>query len=281
MQKRGELTTDGWYDATPLLPPQNKEDIDNCPIFMVLNTVKCYKSRVWMGEVDYAMRTKKKEQFMPVVLEQGRLLNAFTSTYFDHLIIYTRKMYVIEWLPEVVEKEVIPELKRMIRAVEEENMPPTGPCAEAYTLYKQGRYEEALHLYLELGKQGNAEAQYNLGAMYALGQGTAADAVVAAGWYAKAAEQGIVRAIFNLGMMNYEGQGMAVNKEKAAKLFRSCAEAGYMEAQYKLAVMLYVGDGTLEDREESNMWYGKAVGQGCKYAPPAFVALFRSHDESD
>ena len=27
MQKRGELTTDGWYTATPLLPPENKEEI--------------------------------------------------------------------------------------------------------------------------------------------------------------------------------------------------------------------------------------------------------------
>src|ERR1700693_4204681 len=50
-------------------------------------------------------------------------------------------------------------------------------------------------------EQSNAEAQNNLGWMYAHGEGVPKDAIQAVNWYRKAAEQGNVDAQFGLGWM--------------------------------------------------------------------------------
>ena len=58
--------------------------------------------------------------------------------------------------------------------------------------------------------QGDAYAQYNLGLMYATGQGVTQDFTQAAAWYCKAADQGDAYAQYNLGLMYAAGQGVAV-----------------------------------------------------------------------
>ncbi|WP_244060843.1 tetratricopeptide repeat protein, partial [Aeromonas caviae] len=50
-------------------------------------------------------------------------------------------------------------------------------------------------------EQGNAEAQFNLGVMYATGQGVPQDIQQVVTWLRKAAEQGNAEAQFNLGVM--------------------------------------------------------------------------------
>ena len=57
-------------------------------------------------------------------------------------------------------------------------------------------------------KQGDADAQFNLGSMYYQGKGVPKDYKQAIYWYTKAAEQGDDEAQFNLGLMYYEGQGV-------------------------------------------------------------------------
>jgi TPR repeat protein len=49
-------------------------------------------------------------------------------------------------------------------------------------------------------KQGNADAQNNLGTMYANGKGVLKDDKQAASWYQKAAEQENAGAQYNLGL---------------------------------------------------------------------------------
>ena len=58
---------------------------------------------------------------------------------------------------------------------------------------------------LQLAEQGNAEAQYNLGGMYAYGQDVRQDDAEALRWYRKAAEQGNAEAQYNLGVMYDSG----------------------------------------------------------------------------
>ncbi|MGA2086912.1 MAG: tetratricopeptide repeat protein [Terracidiphilus sp.] len=57
-------------------------------------------------------------------------------------------------------------------------------------------------------EQGDANAQFNLGASYDLGQGVPQDFAQAAFWYRKAAEQGNPNAQINLGAMYDYGQGV-------------------------------------------------------------------------
>ena len=57
-------------------------------------------------------------------------------------------------------------------------------------------------------EQGNAAAQFNLGVMYANGEGVRQDYAQALVWYRKAAEQGYAPAQFNLGGMYDTGRGV-------------------------------------------------------------------------
>ena len=54
---------------------------------------------------------------------------------------------------------------------------------------------------LQWAERGNASAQYNLGVMYAKGQGVRQDYAEAVRWYRRAAEQGDVQAQSNLGVL--------------------------------------------------------------------------------
>ena len=51
-------------------------------------------------------------------------------------------------------------------------------------------YEKAFEWWEKAAKQGEAEAQYNLGSMYENGHGVDQDDSMAMRWYAKAAAQG-------------------------------------------------------------------------------------------
>ncbi len=58
-----------------------------------------------------------------------------------------------------------------------------GPLEDGLAAHERGDYATALRLFRPLGEQGNASAQYNLGVMYALGQGVPRDNVQAYMWF--------------------------------------------------------------------------------------------------
>ena len=60
----------------------------------------------------------------------------------------------------------------------------------------------------ELAEGGDAEAQNNLGAMYATGKGVAQDDQEAAKWFRMSAEQGEAKGQSNLGLMYANGRGV-------------------------------------------------------------------------
>ena len=66
----------------------------------------------------------------------------------------------------------------------------------------------AVQWYRHAAEQGNAEAQSNLGVMYAKGEGVPQDYKMAVQWYRRAAEQGNASAQFNLGVSYAEGEGV-------------------------------------------------------------------------
>ena len=59
------------------------------------------------------------------------------------------------------------------------------------TAAQSGDFASALREWTPLAEQGNAVAQYNLGAMYASGQAVAQNYKTAVKWYSLAAEQGL------------------------------------------------------------------------------------------
>jgi len=68
---------------------------------------------------------------------------------------------------------------------------------EGWAAYQRGDYATALREYRPLAEQGGATAQYNLGLMYANGQGVPQDYVQAHKWLNLAATQGNKNAVKN------------------------------------------------------------------------------------
>ena len=81
--------------------------------------------------------------------------------------------------------------------------------------------------------QGDAAAQYNLGRMYANGEGVLKDFAEAVRWYRMAAEQGLAMAQFNLGVTYANGQGV-LKDSVLAHMWYNIAGANGNEAARKL-----------------------------------------------
>src|SRR5712692_8709765 len=74
--------------------------------------------------------------------------------------------------------------------------------------------------------QGDAEAQFSLGIMYANGQGVPQDYAEALKWFRLAAAQGIAKAQNSLGSIYANGQGVPQDSAEALKWFRLAAAQG-------------------------------------------------------
>ncbi|BBE90115.1 hypothetical protein CHBNII5_14130 [Haemophilus influenzae] len=101
---------------------------------------------------------------------------------------------------------------------------------QGLTAYEQSNYQTAFKLWLPLAEQGDANVQFNLGVMYAEGQGVKQDDFEAVKWYRKAAEQGDADAQLNLGAMYAIGRGVKQDGVEAVKWFRKAAEQGNAKA---------------------------------------------------
>ena len=118
-----------------------------------------------------------------------------------------------------------------------------------------GDFQTALKEWKSLADQGHAYAQYNLGWMYANGEGVPEDDAEAARWYRLAADQGDADAQHNLGVMYYNGEGVPEDDAEAARWFRLAADQGDADAQHNLGVMYYDGEGVLQDNVTAHMWF--------------------------
>jgi len=163
--------------------------------------------------------------------------------------------------------------------------------------YDRADYATAFQEWQPIAERGDANAEYNVALMYALGQGTAQDYQKAAEWYRKAAEQGVAAAQYNLAVLYTDGQGVGQDKSQAIqwflkavekgiqdaelglgqlyydtknypeaeKWYRKAAERGVPSAAFHLGVMYDLGDGVPNNYAEAMQWYTKAANQG--YAP--------------
>lgn len=95
----------------------------------------------------------------------------------------------------------------------------------------------------------------------------------AAAWFFRAAEQGHAAAQFNLGLMYAEGQGVSKDSTKAVELFTKAAEQGNVDAQNNLGVMYFVGEGASRDIDKAKQWFEKAAAQGNEEAKGNLEAL--------
>jgi len=134
--------------------------------------------------------------------------------------------------------------------------------------YSQGEgvkkdYDIALKWLHKSAGQGNAEGQSNLGYMYSNGYGVERDNSEALKWYRMAAEQGGAHGQYRIGVYYQIGSGGQKDLNEALKWYRKAAEQGYVNAQYMLGRHYYYGgDGVETDYNEAVKWHRKAAVQG-------------------
>jgi TPR repeat protein len=128
--------------------------------------------------------------------------------------------------------------------------------------YHRGDYATALREWQPLAEQGHAAAQYNLGLLYANGQGVPKDNVQARQWYEKAAVQGHAEAQVNLGILYDYGRGVPQDFKVALYWLRLSAKQGNDLAQRKLGFMYERGDGVEQDYVQAYMWYNLGTANG-------------------
>lgn len=147
---------------------------------------------------------------------------------------------------------------------------------EGWTAARRGDYATALAEFRRLAEEGNFVAQYNLGIMYANGQGVPRDLVEAATWFDKAAKGGDARAQFNLGNMYARGQGVPQDLSRAADWYAKAAEQGLADAQYGLGRLYYMGAGVKRDLAEAYVWMQLAADQGVTLAEQALSVITKT-----
>ena len=107
-------------------------------------------------------------------------------------------------------------------------------------------------------KQGDADAQLNLGVMYANGKGVLKDDKQATKWYQKAADQGNASAQYNLGVRYENGKGVLKDDKQAVKWYQKAADQGNASAQYNLGAMYADSTVVLKDLSKAKYWIKKA-----------------------
>ncbi|NOS66855.1 MAG: sel1 repeat family protein [Candidatus Peribacteraceae bacterium] len=108
--------------------------------------------------------------------------------------------------------------------------PPKGPAVTTVLSYD---------LVLDLAKEGNHDAEFELGAMFHDGDGVEQDYAQALPWYRKAANAGNRQAMFNLGMMYKNGEGVSADPAAARGWFVRASDAGDVRAAQQLGTMAY------------------------------------------
>ncbi len=101
----------------------------------------------------------------------------------------------------------------------------------------RGDYATARKELRPLAEQGNATAQFNLGAMYDFGKGVPQDDKEAVGWYRLAAEQGDASAQNNLALMYFTGRGVPKDYVQARMWVNLAAAQGHEEARKAVDIL--------------------------------------------
>jgi len=112
-------------------------------------------------------------------------------------------------------------------------------------------------------REGDAEAQFQLGLRYDNAEDVPRDPVAAANWYRFAADQGHGIAQLHLGLMFNSGDvGFERDDAEAAEWFEKAAGQGIADAQFNLGLMYYNAEGLDQNDAAAFQWFSAAAGQG-------------------
>jgi TPR repeat protein len=133
---------------------------------------------------------------------------------------------------------------------------------EGQAAYERGDYKTALEIWLEVAEEDDAQAQFNLGAMYEHGRGVRQDYAEALKWFRRAAENGKPIALHNVGFYYEWGRVVDQDYQMAMKWYRRAAEKGHPRAFNYIGDLYRNGHGVAQNHRKANEWQGKAAERG-------------------
>ena len=176
----------------------------------------------------------------------------------ERCIAVNRREYVRKYEPREECEEIVSTLMRHGARTDIPGYDGHPPLEQAWLL---GLEDETLRWYREAVERGADDAQFNLGLMYARGEGVARDHAEAARLLRLAAEQRLQHARKQPPRYNVEDIGPAYETE-AARFTRLAAEKGDAEAQYVAGIMYEVGFEVRGNGTEAARWYRLSAEQG-------------------
>ncbi|MCU1305872.1 MAG: hypothetical protein JWN45_567 [Acidobacteriaceae bacterium] len=123
-----------------------------------------------------------------------------------------------------------------------------------------GKPAEAIAWFDKAVAQDNVDAQYNLGLIYAKGEGTPenhSNMERAIPFFRKAAIQNHAAAQYILALAYHEGTGIERDEEQCKKWIVASAEQGYNKAQFSMAARYYL----VSDYKNAFLWFTRAAEQ--------------------
>jgi uncharacterized protein len=121
---------------------------------------------------------------------------------------------------------------------------------------------EAFHLYTLSAEQGDSEGMNALGYKYQYGTGVAKDIGRAINWYCHAVEIGNPRAMNNLAIMLDDVRELPRDETEARSLWQQSAALGHTNAMYNLARSYLWGPEAERNTRQGTAWLLKAAQSG-------------------
>lgn len=140
------------------------------------------------------------------------------------------------------------------------------PMQDGIAAVHRKDYPAAVRLLEPLARGGDPVAQWRLGLLHYHGHGVRENDELARQWFERAARQGLAEAQFQLGNMYAYGladPGHDVDPQRlAAQWYFEASRQGHAEAQYSLGILFISGTGVVQNPEEGARWIARAAAQG-------------------
>ncbi len=137
---------------------------------------------------------------------------------------------------------------------------------QAVSAYNNKDYSKALKEFSLLAGKNDAGSLYFLGQMYRLGLGVASDLNTARDFYERSARQGNVNAQRNLGTIYYYAELQEADHHQAFLWLEKAAHNNDTWSQWLLAVMYHNGEGVTADNMRAYQWAAIAAKNGSSEA---------------
>jgi uncharacterized protein len=156
--------------------------------------------------------------------------------------------------------------------------PVSAGFQEGLAAAERGDYATALKEWRRLAEKGHSGALFNLGLMYANGQGVERNAEWAALLFRQAAELNHAFAQMNLAVALKAGKGVPQNHAESVVWFRKVAQKGHLGAQFNLAIAYLEGLGVERDPARAAHWFAKSAEGGLNIAQYNLARAFETGD---